>query len=167
MTDIYARATRVFLCLGNPPNASLGVLVLYWMRLMRRYTQSGTHLRYMRQFRALKRDVDVLDAAWQEFAGLFHHTWFQRVWIVQELALARSAIVSYGRCWFSWDLFVDDMVAAAFGAFSMVGTDKLGSYKYPFAARNALQLRALRELLRLGRAPSLSEALVALGAWRA
>lgn len=70
MTDIYARATRVFLCLGNPPNATLGVLVLYWVRLMRHHMQSGMQLRHMEHFRALKRDVDVLEAAWQAFARL-------------------------------------------------------------------------------------------------
>lgn len=167
MTEIYTRAARVFICLGDPPKASLAVLVLYWMRLMRRYAQPDTKHRYRRRFRALKSEIRILSAAWQEFIRLLRHTWFQRVWIVQEIALAQSPIVSYGRYWFSWDLFVDDIRAAAFGKYSMVGQKDFASYKYPFAAENATQLRALRKRLRLGQRPSLSEALGALCNWRA
>jgi hypothetical protein len=40
--------------------------------------------------------------AWDFMAMLFRSTWFERKWVIQEVALSQSAVVMWGNCRISW-----------------------------------------------------------------
>jgi hypothetical protein len=54
------------------------------------------------------------DVAWRYLLELFSRQWFTRLWVVQEVALARDVVVLCGRSKFSWRDF--EMTAEAFAA---------------------------------------------------
>jgi hypothetical protein len=39
---------------------------------------------------------------WAQLSRLFHRAWFERLWVIQELAVSRKAIVSWGNTQISW-----------------------------------------------------------------
>ena len=43
---------------------------------------------------------------WKAYRFMFKSPWFTRIWILQEIALAKKAEVNYGCFCFTWDQFV-------------------------------------------------------------
>lgn len=41
--------------------------------------------------------------AWDQILGVYNRRWFSRVWVIQEITLARSAIVLWGDCEIPWE----------------------------------------------------------------
>jgi hypothetical protein len=50
---------------------------------------------------------DILDPAYPALAALLERAWFTRVWIIQELAVSRQAVVLCGEYQCSWDDFIE------------------------------------------------------------
>lgn len=49
---------------------------------------------------------ELLNAQITAFLDLLHHPWFDRVWVVQEVVVARSIIMLYGNYQMLWDYFM-------------------------------------------------------------
>ena len=45
------------------------------------------------------------DKAWQKFVEFIELAWFTRAWIVQEVLLAKSLVLSYGELWMPYEIF--------------------------------------------------------------
>ncbi len=65
---------------------------------------------------------------WEAVQRLMNTEWFNRVWVLQEIGLARSAIVLYGNCSMNWAYLVELMLIAAsrVDILSQVGNIKSG-----------------------------------------
>lgn len=97
MSSIFGGASRVLICMGDPPSPGededvsslMNGFALLW----------GRHL-----------DTPVLgegdplrnDARWHSVARFMHLPWFRRAWVIQEVGLAGDPRVLYGRCEFGY-----------------------------------------------------------------
>ncbi|OCL04967.1 HET-domain-containing protein [Glonium stellatum] len=89
MTRIYRQAEGVVIYLGESrDNSDLAMDIISDI-----HTPSNDS-----EGRVLKPDMDML----QHF---FDRPWFNRIWVLQEVAMARSAVVNCGRKSLSWDAF--------------------------------------------------------------
>src|SRR5208282_3964080 len=43
---------------------------------------------------------------WRAITDLFNHPWFQRVWVIQEVAVAPQVFVRYGGISICWQTFI-------------------------------------------------------------
>lgn len=98
MNDIFSRASRVVAWLGSPdevPNASLAGSMASQLIFLKH----GPHYAsedFVRRF------VLREDPAWSALCELFSHRWFNRVWVIQEIAAAKILHVMYGGVCINW-----------------------------------------------------------------
>jgi hypothetical protein len=113
MRDIYTKASIVSVCLqtskapeGAIPQlhemtesfyASDVVFELAYLGLKKFSSELGVYRRYGKSIRKPR---------WIAFQALVRNPWFTRIWVVQEVALASSIRVFYGRSQFSWQHLV-------------------------------------------------------------
>ncbi|KAK8084401.1 hypothetical protein PG997_005672 [Apiospora hydei] len=90
MPRIYSGASRVVIYLGESNNTNSSDAVMDWLREILEPSDSSGHLP--------PPDLNVI----REFLG---RRWFTRVWVLQEVRLAREAIVVCGDREVSWDAF--------------------------------------------------------------
>ncbi|KAK7942521.1 HET-domain-containing protein [Apiospora aurea] len=90
MPRIYSGASRVVIYLGESNGADSSDAVMDWLREIHEPSDSSGHLP--------PPDLNVI----REFLG---RRWFTRVWVLQEVRLAREAIVVCGDREVSWDAF--------------------------------------------------------------
>lgn len=103
MRRIYAEAAGVFVYLGEADRQwSLG------LDLMHRLAIVQQHRRHPELHGGFCTDVDLFELiyeehpCWTEYYGTFLLPWFCRTWILQEVALAKIAVVAIGRYLISW-----------------------------------------------------------------
>ena len=96
MADIYARASKVVVWLGKPANASLAVRMLrgLWVRMILLPPQIATDAYELR----------TMFRSWLALRELVRRSWFERCWITQEVAVAKSVEIRYGLETVSWDV---------------------------------------------------------------
>ena len=113
MRDIYARAGRVLVCLGGEDRADAGLAGWLLLKLMAlSLTNSYEEL-------AKRCMGDNKTPAWEALSRLLAHPWFSRVWIIQEVAVAKKVWVTYGGGMLHWDVISFGLVA--FGRHEMAG----------------------------------------------
>lgn len=106
MRDIYSSANRVFVCLGSPPEARLAVAFHSTLSSMMKVREDG-RLAYD-GWRALILGKSELEyATLKAVLELLSHPWYSRVWVVQEVAVAKRVIVLFGGYWLSWNLLIE------------------------------------------------------------
>jgi hypothetical protein len=97
MADIYAGASKVVIWLGEPKNAGPAIRTLrgLWARL-KLLDWVWTEQVY---------EARATSPSWLALKELVRREWFERSWIVQEVAVASSAEVRYGHSTVPWDIF--------------------------------------------------------------
>ncbi|TVY71201.1 Heterokaryon incompatibility protein 6 OR allele [Lachnellula suecica] len=95
MEDIYRRAEKVLIWLGEPTNLCPSESAFPFIK----------KVCDLRQFDTLLKPKYADD--WESLAKLMRNVWFSRRWVVQELALAREAILCSGTISVHWDDFAD------------------------------------------------------------
>jgi hypothetical protein len=98
MKEIYSRASRVVVWLGplkESKDAYLAVELLVTLDGIRSlFNLNGD----------LYGDLVIKgNPGWYPMVRLFNNPWFSRVWVVQEVAVARTVHVMYGNTCFEWD----------------------------------------------------------------
>lgn len=104
MGKIYSGARQVLICLGPDPDENaedVRTLVAdVWAMIHDRFKHI---LRNMEDFpRLAVSDPLYIDSRWRSFKRLFDLPWFNRGWVVQEAALARSASALWGSATIDW-----------------------------------------------------------------
>lgn len=113
MKDIYGKAFMVSVCLHPPENVENEIL---------EYVESGlaaylvnellwTDLNFYANEKAIFDTYapSVRQPRWAAFKNLVRNEWFNRVWVVQEVALADRVRVLYGKTEMPWQVLVDVM----------------------------------------------------------
>ena len=105
MQQIYARGSRTVVCLGDSSDAGVAVDFLYEMyfRLLCLIAEEGDL--------AIRKDMDTPSPKWTAVRRLLYHAYWSRVWIIQEVAVAKVVHIIYGGRYIDWDLFVTIMRA--------------------------------------------------------
>jgi len=104
MKDIYSRARRVLIWLGGGKEVEQNLTRII----------NGNNVLDISIDSRLKHDyplhlIGVRDTAkWTEsISGIFDQAWFQRVWVIQEVAFSRKATVLGGKVSIKWRALVD------------------------------------------------------------
>jgi len=99
MRQIYERATRVIVWLGESPyawGALVYVLILH------------SKLNFYKLGDAERKSIlgiGTKSVFWPALFDLLNHPYWSRVWIIQEIAVARTVHIYYGGAILTWDLF--------------------------------------------------------------
>jgi hypothetical protein len=101
MSQIFSTANNVSVWLG-PEEGDSGMAMRFVQRLM------------SDDFDQLVED-HRLSREWASLSNLMKRPWFSRRWIVQEIALAKSATLHCGREWISWDDFAYAVALFVYG----------------------------------------------------
>ncbi|KAK4122210.1 hypothetical protein N657DRAFT_494594 [Parathielavia appendiculata] len=97
MHQIFSRASRVTVSLGEAPNAHLAIDLLFELsHLFKNYDMTDAELweRYTPERRS---------ARWLALGDMMEHPYFTRIWIVQEVAANENVHVVYGGQLINWD----------------------------------------------------------------
>ncbi len=98
MKDINSRASRVVVWLGSAPLSELVFSLFHELTLLIKQSGlSGTEL--YKKFELRRRNF-----RWPAFVEFLNHPWFARVWIVQEVAVAKNVQVIIGGRYYDWDV---------------------------------------------------------------
>ncbi|KAI9776854.1 MAG: hypothetical protein M1839_009302 [Geoglossum umbratile] len=168
MTEIYRRASRVLVWLGPQRDAKETHLT---RQLIKAFHYSRlSWITGVSTIDILPVTFDKEGAAFIGLAKLFAHPWFQRIWVIQEVAVAETVHVMYNGICIEWDtlaLVVKEISANANlynrmnyyrypKATSGLGLDAvdtaLGVLKWP----NAVAVASMRDLIRGGKPLPLS-----------
>lgn len=108
MKDIYSTADEVIVYLGEDADGS--DLVVDFARtvvaaLSKLPSSQATRTITKAEFASFKLPP-VTDPGWKAFRAVLRRPWFQRKWIIQEYALAKSVIAILGDWCFNFDLLV-------------------------------------------------------------
>ena len=151
MGDIYKKAFVVSVCLQppenpdnevaeflEPPLASHIVDELLWTDL--RFSDGlSVWLQYAPQCRQPR---------WLAFQNLVRNSWFDRVWVIQEVALAKSVRILYGNIEIPWQHLIDVMSLCykhtAIASLLETTTDPLKRQKVPTSLTNATLMAHFR-----------------------
>jgi hypothetical protein len=94
MAKIYSKAKNVCVWLGEPAeNTPLGLNLARTIRYLRNYNTF------------VEKHTDL--ASWEALVDLMKREWFGRRWVVQEIAMAKSATLHCGNLELSWPEFSD------------------------------------------------------------
>ena len=112
MRRIYEAAQRVLIWLGPSSTDSWRAMALVPRLLRAKQAQAAANDK--RRFYELNVEGQkaydlpyIIDPAYPALAALLDRAWFSRVWIIQELAVSREAVVLCGSWEHGWDQFVD------------------------------------------------------------
>ncbi|KAJ9654999.1 hypothetical protein H2198_006044 [Neophaeococcomyces mojaviensis] len=123
MGDIYNEAQAVIIWLGELDDDTLRGI---------KFIRSLQKLKLLQDFLTLERHI----ADWRCLVMLTRKPWFQRLWIVQEIAAARDAVVLVGDQSVSWDDFASALsilVSQFEQVRTMIGkTGYFARYRDPF-----------------------------------
>ncbi|RFU25540.1 hypothetical protein B7463_g10797, partial [Scytalidium lignicola] len=105
MTDVYSLASQVLIWLGEDTAGTEGVEDLISNALQILPPESVDPEEMQKRIKELSADSSkALRINWDPFLRLIENPWFERKWIVQEVALARQAVLIHGPLKLSWDL---------------------------------------------------------------
>lgn len=175
MRDIYAKAEKVVVWLEEPADAKWAMFLLTELRFLKWATQPEEIARWLDMQRSVILDSNLAATKWKAFLELLNHPWFERVWVIQELASARSVDITYGGYRISWRLFLTDLTIVhrdemkdVFGLFQGSGVPGIPTPENdPLAPKNAVSMNEFRDLLSRGDYPPLHTVLVEFLSWKA
>lgn len=157
MRTIYKSAYRVTVFLGSPPDARLAEFLL--MKLFFRMSgyQSFKQSESIGDSYLRHQDIEGGQAPkeWVALKSLFSNPWFERAWVVQEVAMANNLCLLYGGRYLDWEVLM--YIMAAFGKpeatmlrtlISKVDDDHLGAI--PNSLLNGGMMGAFRQQFRAG-----------------
>ncbi|KAM7206118.1 Heterokaryon incompatibility protein (HET) domain containing protein [Naviculisporaceae sp. PSN 640] len=108
MRDIYTNAQNVWIWLGesSPDDADNGGLEFAEFLEQASYTdRTPPEKQYVWAFPS--EDVPPhTDERWARFFAIFSRPWFSRLWIIQEVVLAKNPIIMCGGARLAWDRFI-------------------------------------------------------------
>jgi hypothetical protein len=108
MQTIYGKASRVTICLGNPPDASEARLLILklWIHVIGRNPTTWNDTILASYGRARNRNGGAIPPEWLALRRLLRNPWFERCWVVQELTLASNVFLLYGGNYIPWFMFI-------------------------------------------------------------
>jgi Heterokaryon incompatibility protein (HET) len=143
--------------LTNTINAHLALDLLEELRLTEMIVFGGKVAIY-RAFASQRRSQ-----RWYALMELLRNPWFDRIWVVQEVALATSVRVVYGKGEMPWQSFIDGVTT--FGRHPLLGAllewteDLKVRQTTPTSVSNGTQINEFRQKIQLGEALSFSTVL--------
>ena len=96
MREIYTCAIRVIVCLGENGYARKAAWLLLELYNVSPMLSAEETMQKCLQWGA--------DSSWLALDDLLKHPWFKRIWVVQEVAVAREVYLIYGHGMLSWDV---------------------------------------------------------------
>ena len=104
MRDIYSRASRVIVWLGHAPDADVA-----WYFFGQMLTWQATPVPQAARDAATYgiNETNNKHPGWRAFAAVLENDYWWRVWIVQEIVVARHVVICYGGFWWGWNAFVN------------------------------------------------------------
>jgi hypothetical protein len=101
MREIYGTAAHVLVCLGEGP-AFLAFTLLQELKWVRDVYGEAEVPAYVSLLFERQRIDMYLRARVRALQNLLQHPWFNRVWVIQEVVVARQVTIYYGRHSFDW-----------------------------------------------------------------
>ncbi|KAI8715883.1 HET domain-containing protein [Fusarium sp. LHS14.1] len=125
MGDIYAHARQVVVCLGDDGQNGEAADIAFsairdFNRVAAKYLSEDT-LRSGKWWKPDDGYGPVTAARLQNVAPIFSHPWFERVWVLQEVGLAKKAVLAYGFSTIDFAEAMDFVQARARTASSLPG----------------------------------------------
>jgi hypothetical protein len=108
MQEIYSRAAHVLVCLGNGP-AYLASNLIHELKGVRQLFGEVYLTQHVTQFIYRQRTDLYLRARVKALHELLQHSWFRRVWVVQEVVVAQRVTICYGRQSMPWSDFYKEL----------------------------------------------------------
>ncbi|KAF9693662.1 hypothetical protein EKO04_008305 [Ascochyta lentis] len=115
MNSIYARATRVLVCLGSDADDAadvFGILCALANEVLQKQSHVDANAVEKAQYTTTSKEHEpvVFDAVpnikeaspWRKVYLFFCRAWYERLWVLQEIVLAREATIVWGDCSISW-----------------------------------------------------------------
>lgn len=143
MQEIYNRAAHVLVCLGNG-SAYLATGLILELKGVRQYFGDAYLTQHVASFLGRQKTDLYLRARVRALHDLLQHPWFRRVWVVQEVVVAKQVTVCYGRHSIPWSTFYESwdlisgpvvsmfaLLSSGIDTFS-VGLSYLGILSLPF-----------------------------------
>lgn len=140
MTEIYSNACKVMVCLGQPEGSFRVSFIIHQLLSLDETNWTVRQLKEKFKSRA--------ESYRDDFATFLCHPWFTRVWVIQEVAVARNVQVIYGWMSYEWadfaklvDIFSSPQMSVWLGSsrIGMRGRSNLLKLKLIHAARSAHQ----------------------------
>jgi hypothetical protein len=168
MRTIYSTATNVIAWLGPADNDTAVAFELadFMTNVRRLHVEREEPLYFysQREFEADGRSDYIIPqrlmAGGRALADLVNRPFFYRVWVVQEIALARKVTIQCGRSYRDWDMFLD-------GIFQADRTDILGLEEHANITHRIRRLAFERRLHQSGVTISLLTLLMKYAAFNA
>jgi len=103
MTKIYKQASQVIVFLGNRPDAHMINDVLDELNRRRKWYDDSV------LGEELHREYILQEASprWQAFLNFLDQPWFGRIWVLQEVAVAKTVHAIYGNRYIDWETLVE------------------------------------------------------------
>ncbi|KAK4169692.1 heterokaryon incompatibility protein-domain-containing protein [Cladorrhinum sp. PSN259] len=98
MKTIYSRASRVVIWLDNVRDPWLIRTMLAGILHEHAYGSAESCLQLLHKY-----SESYAEAGWMQLMNLFAHPWFFRIWVIQELAMASTAVVLASGEMLDWD----------------------------------------------------------------
>jgi len=156
MRDIYESASRVVVCLGENPDAWLALSMLNQLKFMKSSMTQEAWAKHVFNYLRMKDLNQLLDAQLTALLDLLHHEWFNRVWVIQEVVVARSITVLYGSHQVAWEdftfimeMFVNHDIAEVVGVFQHSGESGV-TRPFPLGETQAAFMARYREKFKTG-----------------
>ncbi|EPE31525.1 hypothetical protein GLAREA_12281 [Glarea lozoyensis ATCC 20868] len=105
MREIYQSCYRVYICLGESDTAWLAMALFSELVLLKQVLSREAFAAHTFAYFATRGKDYNVSARLLALIELLHHPWFSRIWVVQEVAVAPSAVILYGNQSFKWDYF--------------------------------------------------------------
>ncbi|KAK0619591.1 heterokaryon incompatibility protein-domain-containing protein [Immersiella caudata] len=100
MGEIYASARRVLVCMGDAPTRGAEKEVAKLVEAVKLFRDSELGLDHAcgehDRLRRLRSSLQEADRSWEALSEVMLRPWFTRVWVIQEVGLAREPVVLYG-----------------------------------------------------------------------
>ncbi|RYP49315.1 hypothetical protein DL768_004940 [Monosporascus sp. mg162] len=104
MGDIYKNSEHVLIWLGEEAPEDEGSLEFARFLETESYRdRTPIQDQFVWAFRRARHVPPPHDEKWKKFFALFKRPWFSRLWIIQEVAVARNPVVACGSSRISWD----------------------------------------------------------------
>jgi Heterokaryon incompatibility protein (HET) len=166
MSTIYKTASRVFVCLGDAPDARFGISIVHELVFMSNLVSKTALAKHVLAYSdRVERGDEVLKSRLTGLLDILHHPWFGRIWIIQEVVVAKSLTVLYSNYVLVWEylmLFMeiieDSEMSQIQSQFDSSGHDFINTLP-PSSPRNAMSLSYVQKMFRQGKRAPLNELL--------
>ena len=169
MAQIYKQASRVIVCLGDRPDAHMVPDVLTELKRRREwYDETVLGEKLFREY-----IPQETSPRWQAFLNLLDQPYFGRIWVLQEVAVARTVHAVYGNRYIDWGTLVESLrmflneKSADSRALLYSAGDNYKTRQVSNAPGFASIMTTTKQLLEEGNSPPLSVLLQATHAFKA